>query len=318
MCYGTSYYGDPAERSRPDESLRGLRVLPFDTHEPDLAAEYLANNLSCLVRQQDVEELVLYVQPLRASSPHPLDTVMRLLDNQLSRFQEVRVTGSEGEAGFVLRGEAHEIQPGLFQLWLILSPKAAGEHLAGIDTATYIHTGRSGNALPAVAERVIERPQTPSLRLLAAAPTRCSEDAWGVQDADCPRLQVDAGDGDRVFVIAWSPAGGLRNWTSDACRYAAKPARGAQAPTGLVLPLDPGFRESGGTVYAIAARGNGPEARLQQHLAGLRPGCERYFGQAAAFEAPDSWLRELDRIMAEDAARVAWSARRLTAEETAK
>ena len=50
------------QERRTDESLRGLRVLPFSTGQTDLAAAYLANNLSCLLRQQDVEDLTIRVE----------------------------------------------------------------------------------------------------------------------------------------------------------------------------------------------------------------------------------------------------------------
>jgi hypothetical protein len=54
------------QERRSDESLRGLRVLPFSSGHSDLAATYLANNLSCLLRQQDEEDLVIYVESLKS------------------------------------------------------------------------------------------------------------------------------------------------------------------------------------------------------------------------------------------------------------
>ena len=47
------------QQRHPDEALRGLRVLPFSPDQIDLASDYLANNLSCLLQQQDQEELVI-------------------------------------------------------------------------------------------------------------------------------------------------------------------------------------------------------------------------------------------------------------------
>ena len=52
---------------------------------------------------------------------------------------------SKSEANFFLRGEAYEIQSGLFQVWVVLHPKNSGEHLAGMDTATYVRMQPAGD-----------------------------------------------------------------------------------------------------------------------------------------------------------------------------
>ncbi len=70
--------------SRADESLRGLRVLPFGSGQSDLAAAYLANNLSCLLRRQAEADLLLYVESGK-TGPKGLDTLLRLVGNNLSR-----------------------------------------------------------------------------------------------------------------------------------------------------------------------------------------------------------------------------------------
>ena len=131
------------QERRTDESLRGLRVLPFSSGHPDLAAGYLANNLSCLLRQQDEEDPVIYVEALKSDQP-ALRTLLSLIGNNLSRYREVRVTDLKQEAGFLLRGEAHEVQSGLYQVWVVLHPKNSGEHLAGMDTATYVRVLPAG------------------------------------------------------------------------------------------------------------------------------------------------------------------------------
>ncbi len=113
------------QERRSDESLRGLRVLPFSSGHPDLAASYLANNLSCLLRQQDEEDLVIYVESLKSDQPR-LRTLLGLIGNNLSRYREVRVTDAKKESNFLLRGEAHEIQSGLYQVWVVLHPKNFG------------------------------------------------------------------------------------------------------------------------------------------------------------------------------------------------
>ena len=74
--FGKSWAGDltsgelrALQERRRDESLRGLRVLPFSSRHPDLAARYLANNLSCLLRQQDADELKIKVEAHSIDDP---------------------------------------------------------------------------------------------------------------------------------------------------------------------------------------------------------------------------------------------------------
>ncbi len=100
---------------------------------PDLAATYLANNLSCLLRQQDVEDLKIKVDTRPSDTPQ-LRTLLGLIGNNLSRYREVQVTDTGRQANFVLRGETHMIQADLYQVWVILHPVDSGVHLAGMDT----------------------------------------------------------------------------------------------------------------------------------------------------------------------------------------
>ena len=100
-------------------------MLPFSGGHPDLAATYLANNLSCLLRQQDEDDLVIYVESLQSDQPR-LRTLLSLIGNNLSRYREVRVTDRKTEAGYLLRGEAYEVQSGLYQVWVVLHPRALG------------------------------------------------------------------------------------------------------------------------------------------------------------------------------------------------
>ena len=53
------------QRRQTDRYLRGLRVLPFTETEIDLAAEYLAHNLSCLLQQRAGEQLTVYPELAR-------------------------------------------------------------------------------------------------------------------------------------------------------------------------------------------------------------------------------------------------------------
>jgi hypothetical protein len=129
-----------ARESREDELLRGLRVLPFAGGQPDLAAAYFANNLSCLLRQQGLSDRRVGVAR-SAADPPAVATLVSLLDNYLSRLHQVRITDRPGEADLVLRTELHRIDRDLYQIWVGLSPQGSTEHVAGIDTAAYLRLG---------------------------------------------------------------------------------------------------------------------------------------------------------------------------------
>ena len=50
-------------RRHQDESLRGRRLLPFTTQQPDLLAVFLAHNVRCLLRHsKTIDEVVLYAK----------------------------------------------------------------------------------------------------------------------------------------------------------------------------------------------------------------------------------------------------------------
>ena len=101
--FGMSWEGTPGgsqlaalDRGRTDEYLRGLRPLPFTGTQPDLLAAYLARNLSCLLKQREMDDIKVYVDRKTAPGTPYFQTVFDLAGNYLARFREVRVTGGPG------------------------------------------------------------------------------------------------------------------------------------------------------------------------------------------------------------------------------
>ena len=121
--FGMSWFGSPTkkqaaalDRAHTDEYLRGLKPLPFTDTEPDLLASYLAHNLSCLFKQRETDEVVVYVdrtEPVRISY---FKTVFDLVENYLARFREVRVTRDPAQANVTLKTEIHPIHGELYQV----------------------------------------------------------------------------------------------------------------------------------------------------------------------------------------------------------
>ena len=294
---------------RTDESLRGLRVLPFSAGQPDLAATYLANNLSCLLRQQDVEDLKIKVDRITSDQPQ-LRTLLGLIGNNLSRYREVQITETRRQANFVLRGETHRIQPGLYQVWVILHPKDSGEHLAGMDTATWIRIPPAGSRPVKRSVARVTGPKKPTIaRMELVRHTnredyrdRCSDGQPG-----CPILEVEVEQADAVFVIAHGTKDGISQ-LSAACD------RSVMAPPGRYAYRFPEARFTASdwpTVYAIAVSGAERGRQFQKLLNDLPDACSDTRGMKSGAQGRDPWLDRLDRLIAANRDHAVWTARRL-------
>jgi hypothetical protein len=297
------------QERRTDESLRGLRVLPFSAGQPDLAATYLANNLSCLLRQQDVDDLKIKVASLASDQPQ-LRTLLQLIGNNLSRYREVQVTDTERQANFILRGETHQIQAGLYQVWVILHPRESGIHLGGMDTATWIHIAPAGS--PPGKRRVAQdsRMLPPAIARLELVrhtnSTAYADQCRGVQPA-CAVLEVDVEQTDQLFVITHGNKDGIAR-LSAACDMTADAQRGRHA---YRFP-DTRFTTSDWpTVYAIAVNGAGTGVQFRQLLQELPDACDDAAGMHGSTVSREQWLDRLDQLIATNRDHVVWTARRL-------
>jgi len=311
------------QERRTDESLRGLRVLPFSSAYPDLAASYLANNLSCLLVQQDEDDLVIYVASLQSDQPG-LRTLLSLVGNNLSRYHEVRVTDVKKEANFVLRGEAHEVQPRLYQVWVVLHPKNSGEHLSGMDTDTYVRMPPAGErrerarladetrrARPAIAAMELVR------RHLAPGDTdSCTgpggNRSGGVQRiGGCPLLELTVERAERVFVFVHGTRDGMSRLSSGACGADDANAAGVPEKRAYRFPAgrfpDPDWP----TVYAIAVSGSELARQFTELLQVLPDACGDASGMRADDTRMEQWLDRLDRLIAANGDQAAWTARRV-------
>ncbi len=300
---------------RRDESLRGLRVLPFGSAHPDLAATYLANNLSCLLRQRDEDSLVLYVEPLQSDQPR-LRTLLSLIGNNLSRYREVRVTDRKEEATFLLRGEAYEIHSGLYQVWVVLRPEHSGEHLSGMDTATWVSL-QSGSQQPVVESSVESKyepnPAIASLQLVHRKNRRqgCARRRAGRRDdLGCPALELTVENTEGVFVLVHDVIDGISRLSSGRCIEDRQATIGAPSTLRYAFPAER-FAEAGWpTVYAIAVSDLQLAKRFDSHLQRLPDACGSIAGLRTD-GAMSAWLDTLDRLIADNGDHTAWAARRI-------
>ncbi|MEN8204445.1 MAG: hypothetical protein ABFS24_00410 [Pseudomonadota bacterium] len=297
-----------------DESLRGLRVLPFSAGQPDLAATYLANNLSCLLRQQDVEDLKIKVDQISSDQPQ-LRTLLGLIGNNLSRYREVQVTDAGRQANLVLRGETHMIQPDLYQVWVVLHPGDSGVHLAGMDTATYVRIPPAGNSpnSPGTHSVVQENsgmtPTISRMELVRYASSNAYRDGCSDGLRGCPVLEVDVGQAGQVFVIAHGSKDGISQ-LSGACDTTST----VQSHPGRHAYRFPESRFTSSdwpTVYAIAVTGVEQRRQFSQLLSDVPDACSDVSGLHTGTENRDQWLDRLDRLIASNPDHTVWTARRL-------
>jgi hypothetical protein len=126
------------KREHPDAYLRGLRPLPFSSRQPDLLAVYLARNLSCLLRQGDVDDLVVYVEDTPVDTPDFLQTTLKLVGKYLGRFREVAVTDDPNQANVALITALHSIDKNMYQIWVSARDRRAKKYLPGAETEAYV------------------------------------------------------------------------------------------------------------------------------------------------------------------------------------
>ena len=280
-----------------DESLRGLRVLPFTTRQTDMAADYLANNVSCLLRQQDEDQLLIHVQPVDDQGAY-MSGMLKLVANNLSRYHEVSITGQAEQADYVLTLEALTVQPGLDQVWSAISRKHSSVRLSGMDTSTYIaqdsvQTGGSRFSTP--------RPQIQNIEFAEAPDRSLCPDTTG----HCRLLTIDVRDTNEVFIVQHRAPARLEYLPPAACGVRTR-SLGVNANRHQVS-VEPGNGET--TFHAIAANQHSRDA-VAAHLARLPRSCASPQSGLDKGEM-DLWLTQLEQIMQQQQTHISWAATRI-------
>ncbi|MBE1299691.1 MAG: hypothetical protein GJ680_07275 [Alteromonadaceae bacterium] len=141
------------ERALNDEEkdpyLQGLRSRPFSSGESDLLAQYVSHNLSCLLASGTYPELKLFTKPIEDVNSD-VKTVVNLVDNYLSRFQEVELSDKLDTANAVMAYEFFNIdrRAKLSMMNVSIKFKESGERAKGIDTQAYIGMPIRNNGKP--------------------------------------------------------------------------------------------------------------------------------------------------------------------------
>ena len=281
-----------------DESLRGLRSLPFTAGQIDMAADYLANNVSCLLQQQDEDQLLIHVQPAD-DRPAYMDSLLKLVANNLSRYHEVSITDQASRADYVLTLEALRVQPGLEQVWTAISRGRDSVRLSGMDTSTYI---RNAPDKPAVAHSASLKPRIKKMDLSEAPePTLCT-----AKDNHCGMLTVDVVDASELFIVRHHAPAQLARLLPGTCGARIQPTGENSDRHRIPFTSIPGE-----ATYHVIAVNQHSRDTVAEHLARLPQSCESPVDSLEPVEL-NRWLTQLEQIMLQQQSNISWAATRTT------
>lgn len=134
-------------QNHPDRQLRGMRELPFAETEADLAAAYLARNLSCIFRDGNGDDRIrVFVAP---GQGHGWERrLLDLLTRQLNYVNEIALTTERAAADWTVQGKAMEIGTGagLYQFWVETHRREGGDFVRGLATYAYLRREKRNGA----------------------------------------------------------------------------------------------------------------------------------------------------------------------------
>ena len=247
--FGKSWQGLPTVaqraalgRERPDGHLRGLRPLPFSDRQPDLLAAYLAHNLSCLMRQGEEDDPVIYVENIAVNTPKVFQTTLELVGKYLARFREVEITDDPTQANVTLVTEIHAIHQNLRQVWVAARHRQGGKYLPGAETEAYVLMDAQNKTAvvgtrpqkPLEPERPLQHVRAPSLissfgLLTPLNPAFCATDSpWiaGLRRVEsrehlpsggCLAVEISLSKAAHVFLVGRSADGELTELFPSEC-----------------------------------------------------------------------------------------------------
>lgn len=326
----------------PDESLRGLRVLPFTDLEPDLIADYLANNLSCLVRFSEYDNPIMHIERARGDS-RELQSVVDLLGFYLSRLNEVRITDDPKHASILLSVKHYLIARDVYQIWIALSPKGEGGRLSGMDTSAYFRMTKvfkpkepvvsnaeamyDGEASHFIHEENLGTytPEIAHFRIMGVHSLYCdSKDSeqlnsypirapYEISSNRCFMLDYQVNAAVDVFLLSFNNKGehGRLSHVGSAGEVDPRGAR-QQRIWRRTSDLIRARHLSGvETYYLIAVSDIDLSSRINSLLAQLPMYSDWASGKQWSTDKNNRWLQRLDRLIGDNEQHIAWTALRV-------
>ncbi len=312
-------------RTRTDEFLRGLRVLPFRESETDLLAAYLTRNLGCLIDERGGGGLRVFVQP--APQPSADSTrVLKLVGNYLRRESALRIADAPDEADLILTGSLTPIHGRLHQAWLSVRPASNPELLAAVDTDAYIELGASPEASRPADGFVETNADTPAglispIRLIASGDPACggepvsaaghAPDEPPTSGRPCTTLEFDLYRDADLLLLGHRPDGRLVRLSRGACAQRTGIVRLRAGADHSVTIF--GAREATGveSFYALAVADAAAARALRRHWRKLPEWCDGSSIASGRRLDVDLWLSELDLLTRRFSDRIDWQGLRV-------
>ncbi len=314
------------------EWLRGQRSLPFASGQPDLLASRIAASLACDLRAHPAEDLRARVMP--STEEGVTVATAELVAKHLARAGVLRLVESAASANVLIRGEAHDLEDGLRQIWVSVRPASPDEALPSIAAAAYVGEA----AAPAVAEprsrtMVAQVPDTPSAPVAAPLPGgieplrllrmeqpcesgQCSGPASLVPAAAVALVdtrlvvEIEARSTAEVYLLALRSGRGLVRMAPAGCDIAAP----VQLPAGTRL-RHPLFSQAAAlgdadslTVFAVVVSQDRASGRIRDLVEQLPSDCG---GRALNGAGLERWNRALAKATAKRDHGLEWRGLRL-------
>ena len=103
----TDAHRNSLSKLNPDEHLRGLEFLPFKWSQRDVLSSYLAQNLSCLLRNEADSGIKVYVNEQSLSKPFTV--LLELLKHDLSLCHEIKIIDNHEDAELIIEAKTFDI-----------------------------------------------------------------------------------------------------------------------------------------------------------------------------------------------------------------
>ncbi|MCB1875293.1 MAG: hypothetical protein KDH88_04895 [Chromatiales bacterium] len=277
----------------PDESLRGLRELPFEANETDRLARYLADRLDCRLRRGGTGELTVSLAPSD-------EALAGLLRNYLAQGGVVRVTGNEAAAQVRLAVQRHPVDTDLDQLWVVATARDE------VSPASLTLSAYQRKVLPRQPEA---RQAAVQQDTVEAFNTVAFDDGRNCQG--CRELRVALARDAWLFVLRLAPDDQAELVFPHGCDAEVGPAQRAGNFLRIRDASSPEYDEAS-RYYAIAITDEAVAGRMVRLTRRLPGACGRQRGLSPAGQA--RWLAELTRLEVENRPWMEW--RRLAQDPT--
>lgn len=318
-----------------DEFLRGLRALPFNDDQSDLVANYLSHNLSCLLRQHREGGILLHVSRDQEVDSQYFNTTFDLVDDFITRFNEVTLTENPEQANTFLNTKVHAINPnkGLYIIAADVTRLEDATKIGGMATQAYVQVSPSLITQLSKPRTTPTRPSSttqPRGKLLtdvtaivpqgsqACADTKPWRQGYRplgngatIRSGECFAVEVTVKQNAHIQIMYLDPKGDVFRLIPSECKgltgqtyVQANHVARYPAPDAGIPAIGLGNVTGKETVYVLAARNEAAQQKLQQAMSGYRDACSSGQGMGATRVA--DWEAILNQLVKQSRGDIEW------------